>query len=142
MLTSHHCLIAPLKRVLAGYGTPLFCPVTPSILFTFRCSADSTYIAYTTGTQRFARFSFKAFQFLRATEAVYIQCKVLICPNTDKSRCRLGCRKRATRGVGSDHESQTLVLGPIQLKGLYACCTGSYTNSGSIEELNCVNMFS
>uniref|UniRef100_A0A3Q3R554 Uncharacterized protein n=1 Tax=Monopterus albus TaxID=43700 RepID=A0A3Q3R554_MONAL len=59
------------------------------------------------------------FQFLRATDSVYIQCKVLICPQSDyNSRCRRGCTKRKARDLGSKHDSQTLVLGPIQLKGL------------------------
>uniref|UniRef100_A0A7N6A6B3 CUB and zona pellucida-like domains 1, tandem duplicate 1 n=1 Tax=Anabas testudineus TaxID=64144 RepID=A0A7N6A6B3_ANATE len=82
------------------------------------CSVDNTYYAYMSGTQPYARFTFKAFQFLRATEFVYIQCKVLICPASDyNSRCRRGCNKRVARDLGSNHDSQTLVLGPIQLKG-------------------------
>ncbi|XP_035519622.1 deleted in malignant brain tumors 1 protein isoform X2 [Morone saxatilis] len=81
------------------------------------CPVDNTYQAYVTGTRAYARFTFKAFQFLRATESVYIQCKVQICPASDNnSRCRRGCSKRAARDVGSEHDSQTLVLGPIQLK--------------------------
>uniref|UniRef100_A0A3Q2VSL9 CUB and zona pellucida-like domains 1, tandem duplicate 1 n=1 Tax=Haplochromis burtoni TaxID=8153 RepID=A0A3Q2VSL9_HAPBU len=55
----------------------------------YYCPIDNTYYAYTTGTSPFARFTFKAFQFLRATEDVYLQCKVLICPASDyNSRCR------------------------------------------------------
>ncbi|XP_051234794.1 deleted in malignant brain tumors 1 protein-like isoform X8 [Dicentrarchus labrax] len=81
------------------------------------CPVDNTYQAYVTGTRAYARFTFKGFQFLRATESVYIQCKVQICPASDNnSRCRRGCSKRAARDVGSEHDSQTLVLGPIQLK--------------------------
>nr|XP_004551821.1 deleted in malignant brain tumors 1 protein [Maylandia zebra] len=80
------------------------------------CPIDNTYYAYTTGTSPFARFTFKAFQFLRATEDVYLQCKVLICPASDyNSRCRRGCTKRVARDVGSEHESETLVVGPIHL---------------------------
>uniref|UniRef100_A0A3Q4HTJ6 CUB and zona pellucida-like domains 1, tandem duplicate 1 n=1 Tax=Neolamprologus brichardi TaxID=32507 RepID=A0A3Q4HTJ6_NEOBR len=82
------------------------------------CPIDNTYYAYTTGTSPFARFTFKAFQFLRATENVYLQCKVLICPASDyNSRCRRGCTKRVARDVGSEHESETLVVGPIHLLG-------------------------
>ncbi|XP_018552423.1 deleted in malignant brain tumors 1 protein [Lates calcarifer] len=82
------------------------------------CSRDSTYYAYVTGTRAYARFTFRAFKFLRATESVYIQCKVLICQASDyNSRCRRGCTRRMTRDVGSEHDSQTLVLGPIRLKG-------------------------
>ncbi|XP_056292012.1 deleted in malignant brain tumors 1 protein-like [Pseudoliparis swirei] len=82
------------------------------------CSVDKTYQSYVTGTRTYARFTFKAFQFLRATESVYIQCKVLLCQTYDyNSRCRRGCNKRAARDLGSEHDSHTLVLGPIQLKG-------------------------
>uniref|UniRef100_A0A3P8SBQ9 CUB and zona pellucida-like domains 1, tandem duplicate 1 n=1 Tax=Amphiprion percula TaxID=161767 RepID=A0A3P8SBQ9_AMPPE len=82
------------------------------------CSADSTYYPYMSGTWYKARFRFKSFQFLRASKAVYIQCTVLICPASDNnSRCRRGCMRRTARDLGSDHDSQTLVLGPIQLKG-------------------------
>ncbi|KAK1904962.1 Deleted in malignant brain tumors 1 protein [Dissostichus eleginoides] len=81
------------------------------------CPVDNTYYAYVSGTRPYARFRFQAFQFLRATESVYIQCKVLICPASDNnSRCRRGCYNRAARDVGSKHDSQTLVLGPIQFK--------------------------
>ncbi|XP_074502258.1 CUB and zona pellucida-like domain-containing protein 1 isoform X3 [Sebastes fasciatus] len=81
------------------------------------CSVDNTYRAYSSGTNAFARFTFKAFQFLRATESVYIQCKVLVCQASDyNSRCRRGCHRRVARDLGSEHDSETLVLGPIQLK--------------------------
>ncbi|KAL3050480.1 hypothetical protein OYC64_012501 [Pagothenia borchgrevinki] len=81
------------------------------------CPVENTYYAYVSGTRPYARFRFQAFQFLRATESLYIQCKVLICPASDNnSRCRRGCYNRATRDVGSKHDSQTLVLGPIQFK--------------------------
>eukprot|EP00064_Thunnus_orientalis_P012933 superscaffoldBa00002042_g12969 len=83
------------------------------------CSIDSTYRAYLTGTHPYARFAFKSFKFLRATESVYIQCKVLICQASDyNSRCRHGCNRRQARDLGSEHDSQTLVLGPIKLKDL------------------------
>ncbi|XP_030604489.1 CUB and zona pellucida-like domains 1-1 protein [Archocentrus centrarchus] len=81
------------------------------------CPIDNTYYAYTTGSHPYARFTFKAFQFLQATNHVYLQCKVLICPASDyNSRCRRGCNKRMGRDVGLGHESETLVVGPIQLK--------------------------
>ncbi|XP_077352509.1 CUB and zona pellucida-like domains 1-1 protein isoform X2 [Festucalex cinctus] len=80
------------------------------------CPIDNTYQSYVSGSYRYARFSFKAFQFLRHAEQVYIQCKVLVCQDNDwNSRCRRGCQKRRTRDVGAKHKSQTLVLGPIQL---------------------------
>ncbi|XP_029962543.1 deleted in malignant brain tumors 1 protein-like [Salarias fasciatus] len=81
------------------------------------CTADSTYYAYTSGTQKYARFRVKTFQFLRASESVYLQCKVLVCQASDyNSRCRRGCITRRARDLGSRHDSQTLVLGPIKLK--------------------------
>ncbi|XP_072771117.1 scavenger receptor cysteine-rich domain-containing protein DMBT1-like [Nerophis lumbriciformis] len=80
------------------------------------CPVDNTYQSYSSGSTRYARFSFKAFQFLRSVEKVYLQCKVLICQSNDwNSRCRRGCLKRKARDVGAEHESRTLVLGPIQL---------------------------
>uniref|UniRef100_A0A8C3AQL6 CUB and zona pellucida-like domains 1, tandem duplicate 2 n=1 Tax=Cyclopterus lumpus TaxID=8103 RepID=A0A8C3AQL6_CYCLU len=83
------------------------------------CPVDNTYQTYITGSRTYGRFTFKAFQFLRATESVYIQCKVLICQASEyNSRCRRGCNKRAARDLGAEQDSQTLVLGPIQLKGL------------------------
>uniref|UniRef100_A0A3Q2PZN4 CUB and zona pellucida-like domains 1, tandem duplicate 1 n=1 Tax=Fundulus heteroclitus TaxID=8078 RepID=A0A3Q2PZN4_FUNHE len=88
------------------------CKASPS------CSVDNTYRPISSGSVYRARFSFRAFQFLRGTESVYLQCKVLICPASDSnSRCRRGCRGRAARELESKHESQTLVVGPIQLKG-------------------------
>uniref|UniRef100_A0A3P9KK10 CUB and zona pellucida-like domains 1, tandem duplicate 1 n=1 Tax=Oryzias latipes TaxID=8090 RepID=A0A3P9KK10_ORYLA len=85
------------------------------------CPVDSTYYSISSGSRPLARFSFKAFQFLRATDEVYMQCKVLICPASDyNSRCRRGCRRRNKRSLGSNHDSQTLVVGPIKLKGQFA----------------------
>ncbi|XP_069000621.1 scavenger receptor cysteine-rich domain-containing protein DMBT1 isoform X3 [Embiotoca jacksoni] len=81
------------------------------------CSVDNTYWAYVSGTRAYARFRFKAFKFLRATESVYIQCKVLICPASEyNSRCRRGCTKRIARDLGSRRDSETLLVGPIRLK--------------------------
>ncbi|XP_047198356.1 deleted in malignant brain tumors 1 protein [Hippoglossus stenolepis] len=81
------------------------------------CPMDNTYRAYVSGTQHYARFSFKAFQFLRGSESVYIQCKVLVCQAQDyNSRCRRGCIARTSRDLGSEHHSQTMVLGPIKLQ--------------------------
>ncbi|XP_034538580.1 deleted in malignant brain tumors 1 protein-like isoform X2 [Notolabrus celidotus] len=81
------------------------------------CPADSTYGVYSSGSRGYARFTFKSFQFLRASESVYIQCKVRICQSYNSSRCRpTGCNRRKARDLGSEHDSQTLVLGPIQLK--------------------------
>ncbi|CAJ1067218.1 deleted in malignant brain tumors 1 protein-like isoform X2 [Xyrichtys novacula] len=81
------------------------------------CPVDNTYSVYTSGSYKYARFTFKAFQFLRASESVYIQCKVRVCEAYNNSRCRpTGCHRRIARDLRSKHNSQTLVLGPIQLK--------------------------
>uniref|UniRef100_A0A667X5X5 CUB and zona pellucida-like domains 1, tandem duplicate 1 n=1 Tax=Myripristis murdjan TaxID=586833 RepID=A0A667X5X5_9TELE len=97
------------------------------------CKRDSTYYAYSSGSSYVARFTFKSFQFLRTHDSVYLQCKILICPASDyNSRCRRGCYKRKARDLGSEHESQSLVLGPIQLKGQCQFGPGSGTNSESV----------
>ncbi|XP_054885765.1 deleted in malignant brain tumors 1 protein-like isoform X2 [Poeciliopsis prolifica] len=81
------------------------------------CTVDSTYRPISSGSWYRARFTFKAFMFLRGTESVYLQCKVLICPSSESnSRCRRGCSRRRARELEPKHESQTLVMGPIQLK--------------------------
>ncbi|KAF7656751.1 hypothetical protein LDENG_00036610 [Lucifuga dentata] len=81
------------------------------------CSMDHTYYSYVSGSRSYARFTFKAFQFLRAADSVYLQCRVIICPQSDyNSRCRQGCRSRIARDLGTEHNSETLVLGPIRLK--------------------------
>ncbi|XP_035462826.1 deleted in malignant brain tumors 1 protein [Scophthalmus maximus] len=81
------------------------------------CPVDNTYQVHVTGNHYMGRFSFKAFQFLRASDSVYLQCKVLFCAANDyNSRCRRGCMTRMTRDLASEHESQTVVLGPIQLQ--------------------------
>ncbi|XP_015240687.1 PREDICTED: CUB and zona pellucida-like domain-containing protein 1 [Cyprinodon variegatus] len=81
------------------------------------CTSDETYQPIISGSQYRARFSFRAFQFLRGTDSVYLQCKVVICPASDfNSRCRRGCSRRVARELESEHESQTLVVGPIKLK--------------------------
>ncbi|PWA25867.1 hypothetical protein CCH79_00001778 [Gambusia affinis] len=81
------------------------------------CAVDSTYRPISSGSWYRARFTFKAFMFMRGTDSVYLQCKVLICPSSDSnSRCRRGCSRRRARELEPQHESQTLVMGPIQLK--------------------------
>lgn len=87
-----------------------------------RCPIDNTYSVYASGIKTEAQFSFRAFQFLRATESVYLQCKVVICQKSDlNSRCRRGCTRRKTRDLQAQHDSQTLVTGPIILKGRQPC---------------------
>ncbi|XP_072247684.1 CUB and zona pellucida-like domain-containing protein 1 [Leuresthes tenuis] len=109
ILFLHTCVASP---------SPFDFSSRPYYLVRDGCAMDNTYWPISSGSQSLARFGFKAFQFLRATDSVYIQCKVLICPATDgNSRCRRGCSRRGARDLGSEHDSQTLVVGPIKLKG-------------------------
>ncbi|KAJ3581440.1 hypothetical protein NHX12_016637, partial [Muraenolepis orangiensis] len=80
------------------------------------CVKDDSYYAYASGNNSDARFRFRAFQFLRTHESVYLQCKVVICPASDyNSRCRRGCSVRKARALRAPEDSHTLVLGPITL---------------------------
>ncbi|XP_052386179.1 deleted in malignant brain tumors 1 protein isoform X2 [Carassius gibelio] len=82
------------------------------------CSRDNTYYSYTNGQHYYAQFSFQAFKFLRTHAYVYLQCKVIICPDNDyNSRCRQGCRLRRKRSLDSTYHTNTVTLGPIKLKG-------------------------
>uniref|UniRef100_A0A3P8URK3 CUB and zona pellucida-like domains 1, tandem duplicate 1 n=1 Tax=Cynoglossus semilaevis TaxID=244447 RepID=A0A3P8URK3_CYNSE len=81
------------------------------------CNMDSTFQVWSTSSY-YVRFRFKAFQFLRASESVYLQCKVVICyTNDSNSRCRKGCMRRKKRSLSPGDKSHTVVLGPIKLKG-------------------------
>ncbi|XDV43105.1 hypothetical protein PO909_011645 [Leuciscus waleckii] len=80
------------------------------------CPRDNTYYSYTSGQHYYARFSFQAFKFLRTHAYVYLQCKVIICPDNDyNSRCRQGCRFRRKRSLDSTYHTNTVTLGPIKL---------------------------
>ncbi|XP_026141520.1 deleted in malignant brain tumors 1 protein-like isoform X4 [Carassius auratus] len=82
------------------------------------CPRDNTYYSYTSGQHYYARFRFQAFKFLRTHAYVYLQCKVIICPdNYYNSRCRQGCRFRRKRSLDSTYHTNTVMLGPIKLKG-------------------------
>ncbi|XP_067223873.1 deleted in malignant brain tumors 1 protein-like isoform X4 [Chanodichthys erythropterus] len=82
------------------------------------CPRDNTYYSYTSGQHYYAQFSFRAFKFLRTHAYVYLQCKVIICPDNDyNSRCRQGCRYRRKRSLDSTYHTNTVTLGPIKLKG-------------------------
>ncbi|KAG5267002.1 hypothetical protein AALO_G00238700 [Alosa alosa] len=81
------------------------------------CPRDSTFYSYTSGSQYYARFRFRAFMFLRTYPSVYLQCKVLVCPANDyNSRCRQGCRTRRARDLDPQLAMTTVVLGPISLR--------------------------
>ncbi|XP_052001805.1 deleted in malignant brain tumors 1 protein [Xyrauchen texanus] len=82
------------------------------------CARDSTYYSYTNGQHYYAQFRFQAFKFLRTHAYVYLQCKVIICPENDyNSRCRQGCRFRRKRSLDTTYHTNTVILGPIKLKG-------------------------
>ncbi|KAL0169878.1 hypothetical protein M9458_034474, partial [Cirrhinus mrigala] len=61
---------------------------------------------------------FRAFKFLRTHAYVFLQCKVIICPDNDyNSRCRQGCLSRRKRSLDSStYHTNTVMLGPIKLK--------------------------
>ncbi|XP_073683452.1 scavenger receptor cysteine-rich domain-containing protein DMBT1-like isoform X2 [Garra rufa] len=84
------------------------------------CARDNTYYSYTSGHYYYARFRFQAFKFLRTHAYVFLQCKVIICPDNDyNSRCRQGCLSRRKRSLDSStYHTNTVTLGPIKLKGL------------------------
>ncbi|KAK2878868.1 hypothetical protein Q8A67_019659 [Cirrhinus molitorella] len=84
------------------------------------CPKYNTYYSYTSGHHYYAQFRFQAFKFLRTHAYVYLQCKVIICPNNDyNSRCHQGCRLRRKRSLGSStYHNNTVMLGPIKLKGV------------------------
>ncbi|XP_063048656.1 deleted in malignant brain tumors 1 protein-like [Engraulis encrasicolus] len=82
------------------------------------CPADSTYYSYTSGSNYYARFHFRAFTFLRTYPSVYLRCKVVICASGDPgSRCRQGCRsRRVARQLDPQLDTTTMVLGPIKFR--------------------------
>ncbi|XP_058605514.1 deleted in malignant brain tumors 1 protein-like isoform X2 [Onychostoma macrolepis] len=82
------------------------------------CPIDNTYYFYTNGQHYYAQFRFQAFKFLRTHAYVYLQCKVIICPDNDyNSRCRQGCRYRRKRSLDGTYHTNTVTLGPIKLNG-------------------------
>ncbi|XP_036449013.1 deleted in malignant brain tumors 1 protein-like isoform X4 [Colossoma macropomum] len=85
------------------------------------CAKDSTVYIYTNGRQYYAQFHFRAFKFLRTHSYVFLQCRVIVCADSDyNSRCRQGCRMRKKRSLDSSHHTETVTLGPITLKGAKA----------------------
>ncbi|XP_062390720.1 CUB and zona pellucida-like domain-containing protein 1 [Sardina pilchardus] len=81
------------------------------------CPRDQTYRTFSNGSQSYARFGFRAFKFLRTHESVYLQCKVRICPKDDRNWWYVPLwRPQNTRSLDSQHQTATVVLGPIRLK--------------------------
>ncbi|XP_056332956.1 deleted in malignant brain tumors 1 protein isoform X2 [Danio aesculapii] len=82
------------------------------------CPRDSTFQSYINGVDQYAQFSFRAFKFLQTHAYVFLQCKVIICPDNDyNSRCRKGCQYRRKRSLDSSYNTSTVTLGPIKLRG-------------------------
>ncbi|XP_043911489.1 deleted in malignant brain tumors 1 protein-like [Protopterus annectens] len=81
------------------------------------CVRDGTYATIYTPHSYMARFKFSAFKFLYNHDAVYLQCKILICRAIDySSRCYRGCANRHKRDKSDSEHKVEVVLGPIQSK--------------------------
>ncbi|NXW51446.1 DMBT1 protein, partial [Nyctiprogne leucopyga] len=56
------------------------------------CVQDPTYTTYYSRYWHAARFAFNAFQLLRSSPLVYLQCELVVCRAYDySSRCYQGC---------------------------------------------------
>uniref|UniRef100_A0A8C3JVN7 Deleted in malignant brain tumors 1 protein n=1 Tax=Calidris pygmaea TaxID=425635 RepID=A0A8C3JVN7_9CHAR len=81
------------------------------------CVRDSTYYSYSSPYRHRVRFKFNAFQFIRYSPSVYLQCELVVCRAYDySSRCYRGCITRSKREASSDQERVTVVAGPIELR--------------------------
>ncbi|NXN77974.1 DMBT1 protein, partial [Bombycilla garrulus] len=66
------------------------------------CAKDPTYVEYYTRRRQAVRFGFNAFQFIRSTPEVYLQCELVVCRASDySSRCYQGCVRRSKREADS-----------------------------------------
>ncbi|NXH42451.1 DMBT1 protein, partial [Dicaeum eximium] len=66
------------------------------------CVKDPTYAAYYSPYRHTLRFKFNAFQFIRSTPEVYLQCELVVCRAFDySSRCHQGCLQRSKREASS-----------------------------------------
>lgn len=80
------------------------------------CPKDDTYVAYPV-RERFGRFRFSSFRFLRHLPTVYLHCEVFICDSMDSSsRCNEGCRSRSKRDISSYKWKGHAMAGPLRLK--------------------------
>ncbi|XP_069837920.1 scavenger receptor cysteine-rich domain-containing protein DMBT1-like [Dendropsophus ebraccatus] len=80
------------------------------------CPKVSDYQNYPSPSLGTARLGFNAFSFMRFDSKVYIQCKLVVCKESDsKSRCRQGCKPRHKRAVESNHDQVYAVAGPLEL---------------------------
>ncbi|NXV48884.1 DMBT1 protein, partial [Uria aalge] len=66
------------------------------------CVRDSTYATYYSPYNHKVRFKFNAFQFIRYSPSVYLQCELAVCRTYDySSRCYQGCITRSKREASS-----------------------------------------
>ncbi|NWU20040.1 DMBT1 protein, partial [Dyaphorophyia castanea] len=66
------------------------------------CVKDPTYATFHSPNGHTLRFKFKAFQSIRNTPVVYLQCELVVCRAFDySSRCYQGCVKRSKREANS-----------------------------------------
>ncbi|KAL8187234.1 UNVERIFIED_CONTAM: hypothetical protein K2H54_040679 [Gekko kuhli] len=80
------------------------------------CAKDNTYVAYPV-LERYGRFRFSSFKFLRSHPSVYIHCEVLICDSKDpNSRCTKSCISRHKRETSSYKWKGEAMVGPLRLK--------------------------
>ncbi|XP_066477540.1 CUB and zona pellucida-like domain-containing protein 1 [Tiliqua scincoides] len=81
------------------------------------CPKDDTYVAYPV-RERFGRFRFSSFRFLRHLPTVYLHCEVFICDSRESSsRCTEGCQSRHKRDISSYKWKGDTIVGPLRLKG-------------------------
>ncbi|XP_066457076.1 CUB and zona pellucida-like domain-containing protein 1 [Eleutherodactylus coqui] len=107
VLFVHTCVASPIpfswtrdvyKLVLNG------CPKVPD------------YQSYASPSRSTVRFGFSAFSFLSYHPSVYIQCKLVVCDESDtQSRCKQGCNPRHKRAAEPHDEHLYAITGPIKL---------------------------
>ncbi|NXP07824.1 CUZD1 protein, partial [Thinocorus orbignyianus] len=102
------------------------------------CNKDDTVISYPTH-ERYGRFKFSAFRFLRNFTSVYLQCDIIICDSKNtNSRCTQGCMSRQKRAIPSYTWKTNTIVGPIRLKRNLrsADYSGSLTKADAEESPN------
>ncbi|XP_056385338.1 deleted in malignant brain tumors 1 protein-like [Hyla sarda] len=81
------------------------------------CPKVSDYQQYPSPSPSSVRFGFSAFSFMRIYSSVYIQCKLVVCRQSDRgSRCNQGCKPRTKRAVESHPNHVHAVAGPVKLR--------------------------
>ncbi|NXU75798.1 DMBT1 protein, partial [Oreotrochilus melanogaster] len=88
-------LVLFLETCVASPTPQNFTTVTYDILRDGQCVRDSTYRTYYSPYKHILRFQFNAFQFVRSSPVVYLQCEFVVCRAYDySSRCYQGCLAR------------------------------------------------